>query len=90
MCKRQCFILCVCIQMGKLSKNKKKKLKRKAKRQQQLLDERLQDLQRMEEVDGLGAPDSFGNARMLWKLSENGDEAETHTQSEKYTQQANG
>ncbi|KAM4610019.1 SRSF protein kinase 3 [Polymixia lowei] len=40
-------------QVGKLSKNKKKKLKRKAKRQQRLLDERLVDLQRMEEQDGL-------------------------------------
>ncbi|MCI4380589.1 hypothetical protein PGIGA_G00241710 [Pangasianodon gigas] len=67
-------------QTGKLSKNKKKKLKRKAKRQQRLLDERLQDLQRMEELDGLVAPDSCGNTRMLWKLSENGDDTETHTQ----------
>lgn len=32
-------------QVGKLSKNKKKKLKRKAKRQQRLLDERLVDIQ---------------------------------------------
>uniref|UniRef100_A0A3B5QTC5 non-specific serine/threonine protein kinase n=1 Tax=Xiphophorus maculatus TaxID=8083 RepID=A0A3B5QTC5_XIPMA len=31
--------------MGKLSKNKKKKLKRKAKRQQKLLEERLMDIQ---------------------------------------------
>ncbi|XP_053360350.1 SRSF protein kinase 3 [Clarias gariepinus] len=67
-------------QTGKLSKNKKKKLKRKAKRQQRLLDERLQDLQRMEELDGLAPPDSCGNARMLWKLSENEDETETPAQ----------
>uniref|UniRef100_A0A096LS81 non-specific serine/threonine protein kinase n=1 Tax=Poecilia formosa TaxID=48698 RepID=A0A096LS81_POEFO len=32
-------------EMGKLSKNKKKKLKRKAKRQQKLLEERLMDIQ---------------------------------------------
>ncbi|XP_060788415.1 SRSF protein kinase 3 isoform X2 [Neoarius graeffei] len=67
-------------QTGKLSKNKKKKLKRKAKRQQRLLDERLQDLQRMEELDGLVATDSCGSTRTLWKLSENGDETETHAQ----------
>uniref|UniRef100_A0A3B5MCL6 non-specific serine/threonine protein kinase n=1 Tax=Xiphophorus couchianus TaxID=32473 RepID=A0A3B5MCL6_9TELE len=36
-------LTCVC--MGKLSKNKKKKLKRKAKRQQKLLEERLMDIQ---------------------------------------------
>nr|XP_046252321.1 SRSF protein kinase 3 isoform X2 [Scatophagus argus] len=41
------------LQVGKLSKNKKKKLKRKAKRQQKLLQERLMDIQRMEEEDGL-------------------------------------
>lgn len=57
--------------MGKLSKNKKKKLKRKAKRQQRLLDERLLDLQRMEELDG--AP---------WRLSEDTKEDEENTQSE--------
>ncbi|XP_033858240.3 SRSF protein kinase 3 isoform X2 [Acipenser ruthenus] len=37
---------------GKVSKNKKKKLKKKAKRQERLLEERLQDIQRMEEIDG--------------------------------------
>ncbi|XP_076597322.1 SRSF protein kinase 3 [Chaetodon auriga] len=41
------------LQVGKLSKNKKKKLKRKAKRQQRLLEERLMDIQRMEEEDGM-------------------------------------
>ncbi|XP_041802147.1 SRSF protein kinase 3 [Chelmon rostratus] len=41
------------LQVGKLSKNKKKKLKRKAKRQQRLLEERLVDIQRMEEEDGM-------------------------------------
>ncbi|XP_073326006.1 SRSF protein kinase 3 isoform X2 [Pagrus major] len=45
------------LQAGKLSKNKKKKLKRKAKRQQRLLEERLVDIQRMEEEDGLLQPD---------------------------------
>uniref|UniRef100_A0AAR2K249 non-specific serine/threonine protein kinase n=1 Tax=Pygocentrus nattereri TaxID=42514 RepID=A0AAR2K249_PYGNA len=54
--------------MGKLSKNKKKKLKRKAKRQQRLLDERLQDLQRMEEMDGLVPAEGSGNSRTLWSL----------------------
>lgn len=44
-------------QVGKLSKNKKKKLKRKAKRQQRLLDERLIDIQRMEEEDGVLQPE---------------------------------
>ncbi|XP_057213076.1 SRSF protein kinase 3 [Triplophysa rosa] len=56
-------------QMGKLSKNKKKKLKRKAKRQQRLLDERLLDLQRMEELDGA-----------LWRLGEDAKEDEENTQ----------
>ncbi|XP_030588827.1 SRSF protein kinase 3 [Archocentrus centrarchus] len=41
------------LEVGKLSKNKKKKLKRKAKRQQRLLEERLVDIQRMEEEDGV-------------------------------------
>ncbi|XP_026223608.1 SRSF protein kinase 3 isoform X2 [Anabas testudineus] len=45
------------VQLGKLSKNKKKKLKRKAKRQQRLLEERLVDIQRMEEEDGVVQPD---------------------------------
>lgn len=44
-------------QVGKLSKNKKKKLKRKAKRQQRLLDERLIDIQRMEEEEGVLQPE---------------------------------
>ncbi|XP_063064805.1 SRSF protein kinase 3 [Engraulis encrasicolus] len=41
-------------QMGKVSKNKKKKMKRKAKRQQRLLEERLNDLQKLEELDVTG------------------------------------
>ncbi|KAK2850947.1 hypothetical protein Q5P01_007223 [Channa striata] len=41
------------LQVSKLSKNKKKKIKRKAKRQQRLLEERLMDIQRMEEEDGV-------------------------------------
>ncbi|XP_071333619.1 SRSF protein kinase 3 isoform X2 [Trachinotus anak] len=45
------------LQVGKLSKNKKKKLKRKAKRQQRLLEERLIDIQRMEEEDVVYQPD---------------------------------
>ncbi|KAL4646283.1 SRSF protein kinase 3, partial [Arapaima gigas] len=44
-------------QTGKLSKNKKKKLKRKEKRQQRLLEERLLDIQRMEELDSASLPD---------------------------------
>ncbi|XP_076860158.1 SRSF protein kinase 3 [Brachyhypopomus gauderio] len=67
-------------QAGKMSKNKKKKLKRKAKRQQRLLDERLYDLQRMEELDGL-PPEGSGNARTHMRLSENGEETDAaHTQ----------
>ncbi|TTB56407.1 SRSF protein kinase 3 [Bagarius yarrelli] len=66
------------VQTGKLSKNKKKKIKRKAKRQERLLDERLYDLQRMEELDGFAVTDSC--ERMLSKLAENGDETESHTQ----------
>uniref|UniRef100_A0A672RBN7 non-specific serine/threonine protein kinase n=1 Tax=Sinocyclocheilus grahami TaxID=75366 RepID=A0A672RBN7_SINGR len=68
--------------MGKLSKNKKKKLKRKAKRQQRLLDERLFDLQRMEELDGVLPPDASGNTRALWMLSEDGEGDDKHAQSE--------
>ncbi|XP_040008920.1 SRSF protein kinase 3 isoform X2 [Xiphias gladius] len=45
------------LQVGKLSKNKRKKLKRKAKRQQRLLEERLTDIQRMEEEDSVYQPD---------------------------------
>ncbi|XP_032423039.1 SRSF protein kinase 3 isoform X3 [Xiphophorus hellerii] len=44
-------------EMGKLSKNKKKKLKRKAKRQHKLLEERLMDIQRMDEEESLQQPD---------------------------------
>ncbi|KAJ8265088.1 hypothetical protein COCON_G00141870 [Conger conger] len=44
-------------QSGKVSKNKKKKLKRKEKRQQKLLEERLMDLQKMEDLDGSTATD---------------------------------
>ncbi|XP_037628601.1 SRSF protein kinase 3 isoform X1 [Sebastes umbrosus] len=40
-------------QDGKLTKNKKKKMKRKAKRQDRLLEERLVDIQRMEDEDGV-------------------------------------
>ncbi|XP_061603973.1 SRSF protein kinase 3 isoform X2 [Phyllopteryx taeniolatus] len=39
------------IQVGKMSKNKKKKLKRKAKLQEKLLEERLVDIQKMDEED---------------------------------------
>lgn len=68
--------------MGKLSKNKKKKLKRKAKRQQRLLDERLLDLQRMEELDGVLPQEASGNTRALWRLSEDGEDDDKHAQSE--------
>nr|XP_049610579.1 SRSF protein kinase 3 isoform X1 [Syngnathus scovelli] len=37
--------------VGKISKNKKKKLKRKAKQQEKLLKERLMDIQKMDEED---------------------------------------
>ncbi|XP_029690226.1 SRSF protein kinase 3 isoform X2 [Takifugu rubripes] len=54
------------LQVGKLSKNKKKKLKRKAKRQQRLLEERLVDIQKMEEdvapADGTDSNAVNGNA----------------------------
>ncbi|KAJ0036525.1 hypothetical protein NQD34_005202 [Periophthalmus magnuspinnatus] len=49
------------LQSGKLSKNKRKKLKRKAKRQQKLLEERLVDIQKMEEEDGFCPPDETDN-----------------------------
>lgn len=71
--------------MGKMSKNKKKKLKRKAKRQQRLLDERLMDLQRMEELDGVLPSDASGNTRALWRLSEDEEDNDKHAQSEIYT-----
>ncbi|CAN9515266.1 unnamed protein product [Ophioblennius macclurei] len=45
------------VQVGKLSKNKKKKIKRKAKRQQRLLEERLIDIQRMEDEDSVQPPE---------------------------------
>ncbi|XP_051950768.1 SRSF protein kinase 3 [Xyrauchen texanus] len=67
-------------QLGKLSKNKKKKLKRKAKRQQRLLDERLLDLKRMEELDGVLPSDASGNTRALWRLSEDGEDDDTQAQ----------
>ncbi|XP_041713020.1 SRSF protein kinase 3 isoform X2 [Coregonus clupeaformis] len=53
-------------QSGKVTKNKKKKLKRKAKRQQRLLEERLVDLQKMEELDGTSPPDPSNPLRNPW------------------------
>ncbi|XP_034447477.1 SRSF protein kinase 3 isoform X2 [Hippoglossus hippoglossus] len=44
-------------QVGKMSKNKKKKLKRKAKRQEQLLEERFIDIRKLEEEGGVHLPD---------------------------------
>ncbi|XP_051964940.1 SRSF protein kinase 3-like [Xyrauchen texanus] len=67
-------------QTGKISKNKKKKIKRKAKQQQRLLDERLQDLQRMEELDGFLSPDASRNTRALWRLNEDGEDDDTQEQ----------
>ncbi|MEQ2257079.1 hypothetical protein ILYODFUR_030806, partial [Ilyodon furcidens] len=61
--------------MGKLSKNKKKKLKRKAKRQQKLLEERLVDIQRMDEEEGLQQPD---DAESTCELSSNTHRVKTH------------
>ncbi|XP_010863582.1 SRSF protein kinase 3 isoform X2 [Esox lucius] len=57
-------------QSGKVTKNKKKKLKRKAKRQQRLLEERLVDLQKMEELDGTSPPDPSNPLRTLWGQDE--------------------
>lgn len=45
MCRNFTLFCRLSLQVGKLSKNKKKKLKRKAKRQQRLLEERLEDIQ---------------------------------------------
>uniref|UniRef100_A0A8C7T659 non-specific serine/threonine protein kinase n=1 Tax=Oncorhynchus mykiss TaxID=8022 RepID=A0A8C7T659_ONCMY len=53
---------------GKVTKNKKKKLKRKAKRQQRLLEERLVDLQKMEDLDGTSPPDPSNPLRTPSKL----------------------
>ncbi|XP_056131485.1 SRSF protein kinase 3 [Lampris incognitus] len=53
------------MQVGKLSKNKKKKIKRKAKRQQRLLEERMLHLQKMEVEDGLAAPQTEDKASCL-------------------------
>ncbi|XP_055788397.1 SRSF protein kinase 3 isoform X2 [Salvelinus fontinalis] len=53
-------------QSGKVTKNKKKKLKRKAKRQQRLLEERLVDLQKMEDLDGTSPPDPSNPLRTPW------------------------
>lgn len=77
-------------QMGKISKNKKKKLKRKAKRQQRLLDERLQDLQKMEELDGAPPSDAPVNTRALWRLSEDGEYDEENAESEQIHTRVNG
>ncbi len=59
-------------------------MKRKAKRQQRLLDERLLDLTRMEELDGVLPPDASGNTRALWRLSEDEEDDDKHAQSEKH------
>uniref|UniRef100_A0AAV2LXV0 non-specific serine/threonine protein kinase n=1 Tax=Knipowitschia caucasica TaxID=637954 RepID=A0AAV2LXV0_KNICA len=50
------------LQGSKLSKNKRKKIKRKAKRQQKLLEERLVDIQKMDEEDESHQPDEADNA----------------------------
>ncbi|XP_054464464.1 SRSF protein kinase 3 [Anoplopoma fimbria] len=52
-------------QVGKLSKNKKKKMKRKAKRQQRLLEERLEDIQRLEEEDGVSPEDTDAHCSLV-------------------------
>nr|XP_061780476.1 SRSF protein kinase 3-like [Nerophis lumbriciformis] len=41
------------VQLGKMSKNRKKKIKRKAKRQEKLLEERLVDIQKLEDGDSV-------------------------------------
>ncbi|CAL8318955.1 unnamed protein product [Merluccius merluccius] len=51
-------------QVGKVSKNKKKKMKRKARRQQRLLDERIVDLQKMEDQNSvLSQTDDITNSQ---------------------------
>ncbi|XP_066566241.1 SRSF protein kinase 3 isoform X2 [Amia ocellicauda] len=55
-------------QTGKISKNRKKKMKRKEKRQQRLLEERLQDLAKMEEL-GPPAEAPPGPVRSPWRPS---------------------
>uniref|UniRef100_A0A673JCQ2 non-specific serine/threonine protein kinase n=1 Tax=Sinocyclocheilus rhinocerous TaxID=307959 RepID=A0A673JCQ2_9TELE len=54
----------------------------KAKRQQRLLDERLLDLQRIEDLDGVLPPDASGNTRALWRISVDGEDDDKHAQSE--------
>ncbi|KAG7276509.1 hypothetical protein CRUP_021289 [Coryphaenoides rupestris] len=57
-------------QVGKVSKNKKKKMKRKARRHQRLLDERIVDLQRMEDQDSvLSQTDDIINCQETAPLS---------------------
>ncbi|XP_041093068.1 SRSF protein kinase 3 [Polyodon spathula] len=68
-------------QTGKVSKNKKKKLKKKAKRQERLLEERLQDIQRMEEM---GAP-----RPCAWRESLLLEEQDPGEEREKYTEYTN-
>lgn len=42
------FVLCPCSQLGKISKNKKKKLKKKQKRQAELLERRMLEIEALE------------------------------------------
>ncbi|CAJ1085686.1 SRSF protein kinase 3-like isoform X2 [Xyrichtys novacula] len=60
-------------QVGRLSKNKKKKLKRKAKRQQRLLEERLVEIQRLEEEEGAPRPDDTDSNFFSVSLVVNGN-----------------
>ncbi|XP_058499642.1 SRSF protein kinase 3 isoform X1 [Solea solea] len=53
------------LEFDKLSKNKKKKIKRKAKRQQKLLEERLVDIQRMEDEEGQHSEDTHSNCSLV-------------------------
>ncbi|XP_064812512.1 SRSF protein kinase 3 isoform X2 [Oncorhynchus masou masou] len=66
-------------QNGKVTKNKKKKLKRKAKRQQRLLEERLVDLQKMEDLDGTSPPDPSNPLRTPCGQDDNAGDPERNS-----------
>uniref|UniRef100_A0A8C7G976 non-specific serine/threonine protein kinase n=1 Tax=Oncorhynchus kisutch TaxID=8019 RepID=A0A8C7G976_ONCKI len=70
---------------GKVTKNKKKKLKRKAKRQQRLLEERLVDLQKMEDLDGTSPPDPSNPLRTPCGQDDDAGDPERNANSEWFT-----
>uniref|UniRef100_A0AAX7SSK0 non-specific serine/threonine protein kinase n=1 Tax=Astatotilapia calliptera TaxID=8154 RepID=A0AAX7SSK0_ASTCA len=74
-----CLSRPVCAQIGKLSKNKKKKLKRKAKRQQKLLEERLFDIQVQYASDFVLSPlDSQNADKIRVKIADLGNACWVH------------